>query len=406
MQVNSNLLYNIALVTVLTEFVLDELGEQRQMDRQQMVAMSHTGCGKSPRSQSRDTYKEEDKTPITSGLLRDFEPGECIVISRTTWWHGRSYELHKVRDSLPENGAESSATPRVKGSDNDDLEEYDSWLSLARSKVPIGQSDDDDKGDAASTDDRGDETADETELDSDVWTADTDSTPDISFLDHRWEQALTRLDVQGQPITDKESIDAINDIAAMLDDRVRMVPETTQETEARTLLADIVAHTGLSKVQTLDVVTDRTELLRVNEAFKESFVDGETAGTSEPFAQDTDDTTDTTSTPASTPTEGADDDSEVEATEAESDSVTDDGTNTEPDSQVDDKQYTLDGIENTLPDDSPNEDDTTDHSQSDSPTESADTNDTTEKSTDDATTSGKDDDYEEDGANRNAHEFM
>jgi len=187
-----------------TEFVLDELGEQHQMDRQQMVAMSHSGRGKSPRCQSQDTYKEEDKTPITSGFLRNFEPGKCIVISRTTWWHGHSYELHKVRDSLPENGAESSATLQVEGSDDDGLEEYDSWLSLARSKVPNGQSDDDDKGDTASTGDCGDETADEAELDSDVWTADTNATPDISFLDHKWERALTRLDVQDPPITEKK----------------------------------------------------------------------------------------------------------------------------------------------------------------------------------------------------------
>jgi len=96
-------------------------------------------------------------------------------------------------------------------------------------------------------------------------------------------------------------------------------------------------------------VTNRTELLRVNEAFKESFVDGETAGTTDPTAQETYETTDITSTPA---TEGADHKSEVEATEAESDSATDDGTGTEPDAQLEDEQYPLDGLGNALPDDS------------------------------------------------------
>lgn len=392
-----------------TEFVLDELGEHRQMDRQQMVAVSHQGRGKSPRSQSRDTYKEKDKTPITSGLLREFEPGECIVVSRTAWWHGHSYELHEVRDGLPEKGAESPATPRVADSGDDDLEDHDSWLSLARSKLSGSHSADDD----VDTDDEGDDeseavptddSADKPDLDTEVWTVDTDATPGVKFLDGRWNRALTRLDVQDPPITEKENVDAINDIAAMLDNRVRMVPDSTQEAEARILLTDIVDDTGLSKAQTVEVVTDQTELLRVNEAFKKSFADGETPATTDPFAQDTDDTTDSASTSA----KSADDESEAETAESGAEPAVDDGTDTKPESQSDEEQYPLEGLEDALPDESLTEDDTTGHSQSDTPPGSAVTDDTTEQGPDHSTTSeqDEDDDDSDDDGSLDATEFM
>ena len=339
-----------------TEFILDELGEHRQMDRQQMVAMSHQGHGDSPRSQSRDTYKEKDKTPITSGLLRDFEPGECIVVSRTAWWHGHSYEPHEIRESLPEQGAESPTTPRTVDSEDADLEDHDSWLSLARSKLTGSESadeegDDDENGDTELTDDNAGEAADETEQDTEVWTVETDAQPELSFLDSKWKRTLTRLDVQEPPITEKDNVDAINDLATMLDDQIRMVPETMQEKEVSVLLTDIVDHTGLSKAQTTDVVTDRTELLRVNDAFKESFTDGEATGPTDPFAEETYETIDTTTTSTST-TQSADNESEAEAAETESDSTPYDDPNPKTDSQGEDDQYSLDGLEDALPDDS------------------------------------------------------
>ncbi|EMA25243.1 type IV secretory system conjugative DNA transfer family protein [Haloarcula argentinensis] len=122
--------------TQSTDFILDELGESRQYDRSEMVSMSHQGRGENPRTQARDTYKEKDKTPITSGLLRDFQPGECVAVSRTTWVHGQSYELADVRDSLPEQGAESPGSSEPEPSEDDtELEEHDSWLSLAQSQL-------------------------------------------------------------------------------------------------------------------------------------------------------------------------------------------------------------------------------------------------------------------------------
>ncbi len=122
--------------TESTDFILDELGESRQYDRSEMVSMSHQGRGENPRTQARDTYKEKDKTPITSGLLRDFQPGECVAVSRTTWVHGQSYELEDVRDSLPEQGAESPGSSEPEPSEDDtELEEHDSWLSLAQSQL-------------------------------------------------------------------------------------------------------------------------------------------------------------------------------------------------------------------------------------------------------------------------------
>ena len=371
-----------------TEFILDELGEQRQMDRQEMVSMSHQGRHESARCQSRDTYREKDKAPLTSGRLRDFQPGECIVVSRTAWWHGQSYELHDVRDDLPEMGAESPATPRIEGNDDDDNhEDHDSWLSLARSKVgeltDDSDEDTDDVDDTNYNEDIDDTDDDEIETEPEVWAANTDSTLAQTFTESGWEQTLDRLDVQAPPITEKQNVDAIRDIAAMLDDRVLLLPDTVAVTEIRELLADIVAHTGLSETQTLDIVTDRTEILRLNDQFEASFIQGEMAGTFDPLAQDTGETT---STPESTTTEGTDTDSQEGAAGAETESTTDGTTqpDTESDTRIDDEQYTLDGIEDKLPDDS------ADQSESDPTADSADADETSEQDTDHRTTSEQD----------------
>jgi hypothetical protein len=130
-----------------------ELGESRQYDRSEMVSMSHQGRGENPRTQARDTYKEKDKTPVTSGLLRDFQPGECVAVSRTTWVHGQSYELADVRDSLPEQGAESPGSSEPEPSEDDADIESDSWLSFTRTRLDdvlggsTGETDDDGSSD-------------------------------------------------------------------------------------------------------------------------------------------------------------------------------------------------------------------------------------------------------------------
>ncbi|SDX37788.1 TraM recognition site of TraD and TraG [Haloarcula vallismortis] len=118
-----------------TDFILDELGESRQYDRSEMVSMSHQGRGENPRTQARDTYKEKDKTPVTSGLLRDFQPGECVAVSRTTWVHGQSYELADVRDSLPAQGAESPGSSEPEPTEDDTDIESDSWCSFTRAQL-------------------------------------------------------------------------------------------------------------------------------------------------------------------------------------------------------------------------------------------------------------------------------
>ncbi|WP_367176764.1 type IV secretory system conjugative DNA transfer family protein [Haloarcula rubripromontorii] len=140
--------------TESTDFILDELGESRQYDRSEMVSMSHQGRGENPRTQARDTYKEKDKTPVTSGLLRDFQPGECVAVSRTTWVHGQSYELADVRDSLPAQGAESPGSSEPEPSEDDTDIESDSWFSFTRARLDdvlygsLGEDDDDEPGDS------------------------------------------------------------------------------------------------------------------------------------------------------------------------------------------------------------------------------------------------------------------
>ena len=97
--------------------------------------MSHQGRGENPRTQAWDTYKERHKTPITSGLLPDFEPRECVAVSRTTCVHGQSYELADVRDSLPEQGAESPGSSEPEPSEDETNIESDSWFSFTRARL-------------------------------------------------------------------------------------------------------------------------------------------------------------------------------------------------------------------------------------------------------------------------------
>jgi len=377
-----------------------------------MVAMSHQGRNESARSQSRDTYKETDKTPLASDQLRKFQPGECIVVSRSAWWHGQSYELHAVRDNLPAMGAESPATPRIEGNDDDDNhEDHDSWLSLARSKVgeltDDSDEDTDDVDDTNYNEDIDDTDDDEIETEPEVWAANTDSTLAQTFTESGWEQTLDRLDVQNPPITDKQNVDAIRDIAGMLDDRVLMLPNRIVVTEIRELLADIVAQTGLSETQTLDIVTDRTDILRVNDQFEESFTKGASESSppaggiaDNPFNQNAGETN-TASMPESTTAEQGDSDQDPATAGSGAESVTDDSaqSDTAPDTQIDDQQYTLDGIEEKLPAESDAVSQSTDDSAETVSNQSANDESTSSEAT--STSSAEDDE-----SGRSPAEFM
>ncbi|MFU1782961.1 type IV secretion system DNA-binding domain-containing protein [Haloarcula japonica] len=191
-----------------TDFILDELGESRQYDRSEMVSMSHQGRGENPRTQARDTYKEKDKTPITSGLLRDFQPGECVAVSRTTWIHGQSYELADVRDSLPEQGAESPGSSEPEPMEDDTDIENDSWFSFTRARLDdvlrgsVGETDgDQSRGSGPDRDpeveptvdatdglgdDESDDPLDQTTAHTAVTSPDTDS-PDISDEENEYD---------------------------------------------------------------------------------------------------------------------------------------------------------------------------------------------------------------------------
>ncbi|KZX49731.1 type IV secretory system conjugative DNA transfer family protein [Haloarcula sp. K1] len=190
--------------TESTDFILDELGESRQYDRSEMVSMSHQGRGENPRTQARDTYKEKDKTPVTSGLLRDFQPGECVAVSRTTWVHGQSYELADVRDSLPAQGAESPGSSEPEPTEDDTDIESDSWFSFTRARLDdvlygsLGETEDDESGESGPDrdseveptadatdgldDDESTDPLDQTTANTAVTSPDTDR-PDVSDLE-------------------------------------------------------------------------------------------------------------------------------------------------------------------------------------------------------------------------------
>jgi hypothetical protein len=374
-----------------TDFVLNELGERRQLDRTEMVAMTRQGRDKPARAQSRDTYKKKDKTPVTSGMLRDFEPGECIVVSRTTWWHGHSYELHEVREDLPEMGAESAETPRLDDDDNaEDLEEHESWRSLIETKVDALTSETTVDGETADdTIDEPDESPNDTGDDPvpDVWALKEDVTPSRSYTESFWTKSLDRLDVQELPITEKQNVDALRDLSAMLDDRVLSMPDNMVVTEIRECLADITAQTGLSPEDTLEVALEHTDALAMNETFQEKFVTEWThsvhatqASTDDPLAQTTENTA------IGSPLEDANMDDTDE--EQQADTTADEPPSQSADS-VDKQQYTLDGITDALPDE------TTDEEAADMDNESQDIVDETTQNSESETTNESDSDTDD-----------
>lgn len=82
-----------------TEFIQDEVGEVRES----VVRESYTRSGKEHegrRASKRRAYEEKDRTPFTSGTLKEFDTGECVVISRTHWWLGQIELLADIRERL------------------------------------------------------------------------------------------------------------------------------------------------------------------------------------------------------------------------------------------------------------------------------------------------------------------
>ena len=315
------------------------------LDRNETVAMSREGRHKPARSQSRDTYKIIEKCPLTTGDLSDLDTGDCVVISRSTWWQGTAHQLHEVRDNLPETGAESPTTPRVEKDETvDDLEDHQSWRSLVRAKMEGLRSNDDEETSESLA-----KPVEKTDTGPAVWAADTDSEPDRTYTESFWDQSLDRLDIQNQPVTEKDNVDAMHDIGAMLDERVVSVPETMMEVEIRELLAEIVIYTGLTKAQTLDIVSEYTDVLEMSEEFKDQFTDDwdqfnlpPRDASHDPLAQTTDNTAVhspvTDEEPNDSPNQEHTDLNEAEP--ASSNEV-----------DVDEEKYTLDGLEDALPDD-------------------------------------------------------
>ncbi|WP_135305409.1 type IV secretory system conjugative DNA transfer family protein [Haloarcula amylovorans] len=245
-----------------TEFIRNELGERRVLDRRETHSLSRQSGSHSHRSQARESYQETEKAPITSGQLRDFEPGECITVTRTDWWYGQTHQLHEVRSGLPERGAESPGTPRQADSDGD-ITETDSWMAILRHYTGrIGQSNSD-----------GTEQRTDAETDPDVWAADdVDETPSITYSDRRWQDALSRLDVEAGPVTRGQNVDALSDLGAMLDRRALDLPPGAGTTlEIREMLTDLYVETGLTPTEVLAAVEKRTTVLRMSETFRDDY---------------------------------------------------------------------------------------------------------------------------------------
>lgn len=245
-----------------TEFIVDEIGERRMLDRTEMQAMSRNTSGKQQRTQSRETYRIEEKGPLTSGRLRDFQPGECITVTRTAWWHGQARQFHEIRADLPEHGAESPGTPQTVAEESDPVES-DSWLTLAKQ---LFVDDEVETGDILA-DPRAD-------AERQVWPdTEVDETPAITYSERRWEDALARLDIDSPPITKQHNIDAFRDICAMLDRRVCDLAESGDAAdEIQQLLHELSATTGLTPSEVLNEVTAQTDLLKMDGDFRKEFV--------------------------------------------------------------------------------------------------------------------------------------
>jgi hypothetical protein len=246
-------------------------------------------------------------------------------------------------------GAESPETPRLDDDDGEeDIEEHESWRSLIQTKVDALTSDDKTADNTEDVPDESPDAAEETV--PGVWPLNDDITPSRTYTDSFWKKSLDRLDLEERPITEKQNVDAMRDIAAMLDERVLTLPESMVVTEIRECLADITAQTGLSPEDTLEVVLEYTETLAMNESFQEQFVTewahshcAAQTQTDDPLAQTTDNTA------VSSPTTDPDVDESDEHAQNDVAPETQQPS-TQSEQNVDEQQYTLDGIAEALPD--------------------------------------------------------
>jgi len=110
-----------------TEYILDEVGEVREQIGETSHSVSRSGHDQNlKRATERERYQEQDRTPFTSGNLKQFEPGECVIKSRTDWWRGKIHELVDVESSLPDTidvGAENPAGALPSGTGDQQTEE-------------------------------------------------------------------------------------------------------------------------------------------------------------------------------------------------------------------------------------------------------------------------------------------
>lgn len=84
------------------DYALDELGERRESITSSTESKS--GSGDDARSSRSRTTREEERTPITSGELKQFRAGDAIVKNRTMWWIGRVEMLDNVQHDLDRAG--------------------------------------------------------------------------------------------------------------------------------------------------------------------------------------------------------------------------------------------------------------------------------------------------------------
>jgi hypothetical protein len=79
------------------EYVLSEVGEMRETV---VTTTENTRRGEWTPESSSKTERETDRTPITSGLLKQFEEGDCVVKTRGNWWVGKVAQLEDVYEKL------------------------------------------------------------------------------------------------------------------------------------------------------------------------------------------------------------------------------------------------------------------------------------------------------------------
>jgi len=76
------------------EYILDSLGEYRE------TVMSRTRSNNRGSYSSSATSQERDRTPITSGELRDMDAGDAVVENRSEWWIGKVAKPSRIRKWL------------------------------------------------------------------------------------------------------------------------------------------------------------------------------------------------------------------------------------------------------------------------------------------------------------------